>query len=207
MIHQFDVEVAKKLGINAAIIVANLAYLQLNREAQGGEKYHIDGRWWVHHTYDSLAVVHPYFSVQQIRRIMRKLLEQEVVFHCTPDHWHRDSYWSVAPEFAHVSKSTDACVGIDSSQVSKSTVVLHDNNIEQIGRSPSNRFEIPTLEMVTDYCSDRANSVDPEAFIDFYESKGWMIGKNKMKCWKAAMRTWARNQRGSRANQPKDIYL
>ena len=206
-VHFMDVETAKKVGVNAAIIIANLAYLQANREAQGGDKYYMQERWWVHHTYESLAKQHPYFSVQQIRRIMRRLLEQRAVFHCSPDRWNRDSYWSVAHEFTHVSESTVACVGIDSSQVSESTVVLHDNKHRTIGRSPSNRFEIPTLEMVTDYCSDRANGVDPEAFIDFYESKGWMIGKNKMKCWKAAIRTWARSERVNKTNQPKDIFL
>jgi len=133
MIHNFDTEVAEKLGVNAAVIVANLAYLQANREAQGGEKYYMDGRWWVHHTYESLQKVHPYFSVQQIRRIMRGLLESGVIFQRNPDKWKRDSYWSVVPEFAHVSKSPDASVEIDSSQSAKSTVVLHDNNIEQIG--------------------------------------------------------------------------
>lgn len=131
MNHHFNSDVAVELGVNAALIVANLAYLQVNREAQGGDKYYMDGRWWVHHTYESLTAIHPYFSVQQIRRIMRKLLEKGAVFHCTPDKYKRDSYWSVAPEFAHVSKSTDRSVGIDSSQVSKSTVVLHNNNIEQ----------------------------------------------------------------------------
>jgi len=132
MTHQFNSEVAVKLGVNAAIIIANLAYLQHNRQAQGGEKYYMDERWWVHHTYESLQKVHPYFSVQKIRRIMRDLVQQEAVFHCTPDKWRRDSYWSVAPEFLHVSESTVASVGIDSSQVSESTVVLHDNNIEHI---------------------------------------------------------------------------
>ena len=38
--------------------------------------------------------------------------------------------------------------------------------------------------------SKKENSIDPEAFVDFYASKGWMIGKNKMKDWKAAVRTW-----------------
>ena len=207
MIHHFDSEVAEKLGVNAAIIVANLAYLQANREAQGGDKYYIDGRWWVHHTYESLQKVHPYFSVQQIRRIMRGLLESGAIFQCNPDRWNRTSHWSVAPEFTHVSKSTVGSVGIDSSQVSESTVVLHDNEHITKGRSPSNKFQPPTLEMVTDYCLERMNGVDPERFIDFYESKGWMIGKNKMKDWKAAMRTWARNQRDSNNNQSNQRYL
>jgi hypothetical protein len=46
------------------------------------------------------------------------------------------------------------------------------------------------VEEVRAYCTERGNSVDPEAFVDFYASKGWMIGKNKMKDWKAAVRTW-----------------
>lgn len=51
-------------------------------------------------------------------------------------------------------------------------------------------FNPPTVEEVREYCTERGNAVDPEAFVDFYASKGWMIGKNKMKDWKAAVRTW-----------------
>ena len=52
------------------------------------------------------------------------------------------------------------------------------------------RFAPPTIEEVREYCRERGNKVDPEKFIDFYTSKGWMVGKNKMKDWKAAVRTW-----------------
>ena len=52
----------------------------------------------------------------------------------------------------------------------------------------------PTLEAVREYCKERRNSVDPEKFYDFYASKGWMVGKNKMKDWKAAVRTWERSR-------------
>jgi hypothetical protein len=48
------------------------------------------------------------------------------------------------------------------------------------------------LEEVKQYCHDRNNQVNPEAFFDFYSSKGWMVGKNKMKDWKACVRTWER---------------
>lgn len=54
----------------------------------------------------------------------------------------------------------------------------------------STRFTPPTLEEVTDYCTERGNNVDAERFINFYSSKGWMVGKNKMKDWKAAVRSW-----------------
>ena len=67
----------------------------------------------------------------------------------------------------------------------------------------NNIFIPPTLEEVTSYCKERNNSVDPQRFIDFYESKGWMIGKNKMKDWKAAVRTWERrNDNTSKQDKP-----
>lgn len=55
------------------------------------------------------------------------------------------------------------------------------------------RFTPPTLEEVKEYCSERGNNVDAERFIDYYTSNGWQVGRNKMKDWKAAVRTWERS--------------
>lgn len=52
------------------------------------------------------------------------------------------------------------------------------------------RFTPPSIEEVTEYCNSRGNSVDPESFINFYESKGWKVGNSPMKDWKACVRTW-----------------
>ena len=60
--------------------------------------------------------------------------------------------------------------------------------------SKKRNFQPPTISEVSMYCDERNNGIDPEAFINFYESKGWMIGKNKMKDWKAAIRTWEKKQ-------------
>ena len=57
----------------------------------------------------------------------------------------------------------------------------------------------PTLDEVKAYCQERKNRVDPEQWFDFYTAKNWYIGKNKMKDWKAAVRTWERNRDGSRS--------
>lgn len=54
------------------------------------------------------------------------------------------------------------------------------------------KFIIPTFNDVLEYCMQNDLEVDGIKFINFYESKGWMIGKNKMKDWKAAVRTWAK---------------
>ena len=53
-------------------------------------------------------------------------------------------------------------------------------------------FVAPSLQEVKDYISEKGYTVDAQRFIDFYEAKGWMIGKNKMKDWRAAVRTWMR---------------
>lgn len=57
------------------------------------------------------------------------------------------------------------------------------------------RFVPPTVEEVTDYASTMQGSLDADRFVDFYASKGWMVGKNKMKDWRAAVRTWAKRER------------
>ena len=56
----------------------------------------------------------------------------------------------------------------------------------------------PSLSEVEAYCRERGNSVDAEAFIAFYESNGWRVGRNPMKDWKAAVRTWERRDNGNR---------
>lgn len=63
----------------------------------------------------------------------------------------------------------------------------------------------PNLEDVSQYCQERKNGIDPQEFIDFYESKGWVVGKTKMKDWQASIRTWERNhRRDGKINLPKE---
>lgn len=63
-------------------------------------------------------------------------------------------------------------------------------------------FVTPTLTEIEDYCRERQNSVDAERFLNYYEANGWMVGRNKMKDWKAAVRTWEQRE-NARPVQPK----
>ena len=69
-------------------------------------------------------------------------------------------------------------------------------------------FHPPTVDEVRMYCAERGNSVDEERFVDFYETKGWMVGKNKMKDWKAAVRTWEKQdaERGASSKSATKSY-
>jgi len=63
----------------------------------------------------------------------------------------------------------------------------------EIAKPIIKRFKEPTVEEVHEYCNERKNKVCADTFIDFYKSKGWMVGKVKMKDWKACVRTWEKN--------------
>ena len=95
----------------------------------------------------------------------------------------------------------------DSSTIVEGIVegIVGDNTSPSPSPSPSSltkekegekrkRFVPPSLEEVKTYCLERNNNINPQIFIDWYQAKGWMVGKNKMKDWKAGIRTWeARN--------------
>lgn len=77
-------------------------------------------------------------------------------------------------------------------------------------KSGDERFKVPAVEEVAAYCAERRNNVDAQAWWDFYQSKGWMVGKNKMKDWKAAVRTWEqrhKNESKSNGNCVKNEFL
>ena len=69
------------------------------------------------------------------------------------------------------------------------------------GKTSASRFTPPTLNELTDYAHEIGyDSLDAQYFLDYYESRGWMIGKNHMKSWKAAVRTWKRRDQGKEAS-------
>ncbi len=93
-------------------------------------------------------------------------------------------------------------MGNENININKNEIVNRDNrgmgeeeeeSWNGIEPKKSKVFCKPTIDDVQSYCLERNNHVDAQCFYDFYESKGWMVGKNKMKDWKACVRTWERN--------------
>ena len=76
-----------------------------------------------------------------------------------------------------------------------------DNDKDKEINKKKYTFVRPTLEEVMAYCQERHNGIDAGSFIDFYESKGWKIGKESMKDWKAAVRTWERRHNDAGAGK------
>ena len=74
-----------------------------------------------------------------------------------------------------------------------------NKNIEEESKKEKReRFIKPTVDEIRAYCKERRNDVDPERFFNYYESKGWLVGRANMKDWRAAVRTWERRSNPNR---------
>ncbi len=104
-----------------------------------------------------------------------------------------------------VEKSSDTSPDIAISD--KEIDIDKDIEEENIIRAKTTKFIPPSVEEVADYCFERGNTVNPETFVDFYSAKGWMLGKNKMKDWKAAVRTWERKEKEQPSRLQKSNYV
>lgn len=91
-------------------------------------------------------------------------------------------------------------------QVQTSFLAPNENLVEEQQQKKERRFVKPTVEEVTNYCKEQQFELDARYFIDYYESKGWYVGKNKMKDWKAAVRTWQRKKTET-FNKPTKPYV
>lgn len=91
---------------------------------------------------------------------------------------------------------------IDKNRIGKNNNTKKEKDVTNVTSEKKRQiFKPPSVEQVEEYCLERNNGIDAQSFVDFYGSKGWMIGKNKMKDWKAAVRTWERSR--TREKEPQ----
>ena len=80
-------------------------------------------------------------------------------------------------------------------------------NVNDNANDNKRRFVKPTVEQVREYCLERGNGIDPQSFIDYYETRGWKLGKGvSMKDWKAAVRTWESRRYKKTTKPPERDY-
>ena len=89
-------------------------------------------------------------------------------------------------------------------------VRLGENRLEMGDKPPApanrKRFIPPTMEDVQAYIAEKGYRIDPQRFIDHYEANGWRVGRNPMKSWQAAVRTWAKNEYSSKREESTDPW-
>lgn len=198
MEHHFDVDIAKEYGVNAAIILYNINYWIIKNEANGVHNH--DGNTWTYNSVRAFAELLPYLSEKQIRSAIKVLIDKSVIvegnYNTSPyDH---TTWYAITEKGKSILQKGQIKVPKMSNQSTenvKSTIQIinTDNKPDSKRSSARTKFQPPTIDEVKAYCAERHNSVNAERFIDYYTSNGWKVGKNPMKDWKAAVRTWERN--------------
>ena len=94
-----------------------------------------------------------------------------------------------------------------SQHINNDKLITKTNNEEREGGASAaqekrKRFSPPTRDEVADYCEERGNGIDPDRFVAYYESNGWRVGRNPMKDWRAAVRTWEQRDAGNAPKKP-----
>lgn len=206
MVHFFDVEIAEKYGIFEAVFINNLEFWLAKNEAND-TNYH-DGRYWSYNTKDAMIKLFPYVSPKKIWNAIDHLREEGIILtgNFNEKKWDR-TLWYTLSDFGkcilpernfHFPEMENADSEKGEPIPYKNTDKITDNKRESIltdAKEKAARFIPPTADEIRSYCIESGIEVDANAFCDYYESNGWMVGKNKMKSWKAAVRNWERHDR------------
>lgn len=228
MNHSFDVDIACELGILPATIFNTIGFW-LTENASNGRNYH-DGRYWTFNSVRAWSELFPYASQRQVEKALAKL--REAGYLMTGDYnedrrmrtlWYTMTDKGMDAYGLRAFPSTRGCIPpegeMHSTTGGNESIYITDSNTDELDipqepkseSAPKKRkravFVPPTPDMVTEYAESRGASVDGDHFCDYYASRGWMIGRNKMKDWKAAVRTWIRNAKkwnGDGGDSPDD---
>jgi len=120
-------------------------------------------------------------SIQKIRTAIHYLEQSQNLTSKTTNKYSviTITNWDIYQESETDNQQTDQ-------QTNNKQITTYKNN----NTITHNKFIKPNIEEIKTYCSTRKNTINPQSFLDFYESNGWKVGKNPMKDWKAAIRTW-----------------
>ena len=163
-------QLAKQVGLKGAVLLADL----ISKEEYFISNGMTDG--WFFNTEANIERDTTLTSYQQ-RKCIKNLKSQELI--------QTKRMGVPAKQYFKINEQL-VLKKLNNLSLSKSTTINKNKEIKITNKY----FKKPKLDEVKDYCLERNNNIDSEAFINFYDSKGWMVGKNKMKDWKACIRTW-----------------
>ena len=198
MEYSFNVDIAQMYGVEESIFIHNLYFWILKNEANGRHWY--EGRHWTYNSMAAFSELFPFWTTSQMRRIISNCVAKGAVIkgNFNKSNYDRTTWYALSETVTSIYanrhfdllESTNGSAQIDTP--------IPDNKPDNKPYSKpdrgAKRFCPPTYDEVKAYCLERKNNVDPQRWYDFYQSKGWMIGKNKMKDWKASVRTWEKRE-------------
>lgn len=214
----FDVDVAKEYGVDAAVMIKLFQFWIQKNIANESNFY--DNNYWTYNSLDAFEKMLPFWNKKQVSRILDFLVEKQVLIkgNYNRTKFDRTVWYAFKSPENWISRKRDIDIPKTGNGFPENnqpipdinTVIPPDNNniINNIILSAPQggaRFVKPTVEEVKKYAEEKGYTFDAEAFVAYYDSNGWMVGKQKMKNWKAACLTWQRNGY-SKKEEPKEFY-
>lgn len=199
MVYSFDSRVAELYGVDEAVFIHNLYYWLMKNEANG--RHYYDGKSWTYNSLQAFAKLFPFWSRRQMERIINNLKAKGAIHvgNYNPAGFDRTQWYALDETVYCIYANGDTHFTEWGRPFHQTVTPIPDskpNSKPDINNNNSmGHFRKPTVEEVSAYCQERGNGIDPAYFVDYYDSKGWMVGKSKMKDWKATVRNWERRER------------
>lgn len=199
MTHSFNVEIAQKYGMNAAVIFNNIFYWCEHNRANGRNEH--DGLYWTYNSRKAFADLFPYLTERQIRTALDKLIEEGLIVTGNYNTDPRDrTTWYAVTKLGYcighespmqvTSESNASDMEVQPLPNSKPTVVKPTviNEGEARAQEP---FSPPTVEQAQAYADSIGyTGFNAEAFVNHYAAKGWRVSGSPMMDWRAMVRVW-----------------
>jgi hypothetical protein len=185
-------------GVEESIFIHNLYFWILKNEANGRHWY--EGRHWTYNSMAAFSELFPFWTTSQMRRIISSCVAKGAVIkgNFNKSNYDRTTWYALSETVTSIYANRHFDLLESTNGIVQTNSPIPDNKPDNKPYSKpdrgAKRFRPPTYDEVKAYCLERKNNVDPEKFIDFYQSKGWMVGKSKMKDWKASVRTWEKRE-------------
>ena len=191
-------QLAKQVGLKGAVLLADLISKEEYFIANGMK----DG--WFFNTEANIERDTTLTSYQQ-RKCLKTLKKYEII----------ETKRKGIPAKQYFKINEANLLKILSCEETKELVVKKLNDLSETNLTTINKnkeikitnklFKKPSVNDVELYCIERDNKIDAISFVNFYESKGWMVGKNKMKDWRACVRTWEMRAKNKKTYAPKSM--
>ena len=191
-------QLAKQVGLKGAVLLADL----ISKEEYFIANGMTDG--WFFNTEANIERDTTLTSYQQ-RKVLKTLKKYEII----------ETKRKGIPAKQYFKINEANLLNILSCEETEGLVVNKLNDLSETKLTTINKnkeikitnklFKKPSVNDVELYCIERDNKIDAISFVNFYESKGWMVGKNKMKDWRACVRTWEMRAKNKKTYAPKSM--
>lgn len=200
MEHSFDVDIAKRYGIHAAILLKNI-YFWIEKNRANDTNFY-DGYYWTFNSKKAFSELFPYMNARQVDYALQKLIDDKLIItgNYNKVAYDRTLWYAITKKGYSILQNCE----METTKMSNG----NDENVEPIpdskpdgkpnrkpnkkrGKQTEKPFVPPTLEEVKAYCLERKNNVDAQYFYDFFTASDWIDSKgNKVRSWKQKIITW-----------------